>query len=144
MTHFRVATVLAFLVTPGLLIAQGGMPLGPEFRVNSYTTSQQFRPSMAFDANGNFVVVWDSISGDGDRGGIFAQRYTSAGVPLGGQYGVNTYTTGHQFDPAVGSDSAGNFVVAWSSDTEIGSLQDVFAQRYSPILLVELQSFRVE
>ncbi|MEO7795814.1 MAG: hypothetical protein ABIV06_13680, partial [Thermoanaerobaculia bacterium] len=35
--------------------------------------------------------------------------------PLGGQFQVNTYTTSHQYQPAVATDSAGNFVIVWTS-----------------------------
>ena len=49
------------------------------------------------------------------RGGVFAQRYDASGAPRGGEFRVNTYTTGGQCEPAVASDAAGNFVVAWTS-----------------------------
>ena len=44
----------------GQRYASTGAPLGPEFRVNTYTTSHQRHPSVASDASGNFVVVWQS------------------------------------------------------------------------------------
>jgi hypothetical protein len=52
-----------------------GTPLGDEFRVNTYTTSGQFVATVATDAVGNFVVVWESYFQDGSLGGIFGQRY---------------------------------------------------------------------
>src|SRR6188508_202955 len=42
-----------------------GAPQGGEFRANTYTTSSQFRPQIASDAKGNFVIVWSSYSQDG-------------------------------------------------------------------------------
>ena len=48
----------------------GGAPLGAEFRVNTYTTSNQGRPAVASDAAGNFVVVWDSAVQDAGTYGI--------------------------------------------------------------------------
>src|SRR6185436_20129943 len=47
--------VVAFI--PRAAAAQGE-PVGPEFRVNTYTTYYQSAPSIAADASGNFVVVW--------------------------------------------------------------------------------------
>src|SRR6185503_11157931 len=44
--------------------------------------------------------------------GIFGQRYSSGGVPVGTEFQVNTYTTGRQARPAVAADP-GNFVVVW-------------------------------
>ena len=41
-----------------------GAPLGPEFRVNTYTTSFQWFASVAADSAGNFVVVWSAYGLD--------------------------------------------------------------------------------
>lgn len=38
-----------------------GARRGAEFRVNTYTTGLQTRPSVASDAVGNFVVAWTSL-----------------------------------------------------------------------------------
>ena len=40
-----------------------GSPLGEEFLVNTYTTLRQWRPSVAVDAAGDFVVVCDTNGG---------------------------------------------------------------------------------
>ena len=50
--------ILAVAAMPAPAAAQ---PLGAEFQVNTYTTSNQELPSVATDANGNFVVVWESL-----------------------------------------------------------------------------------
>src|SRR5262249_33025102 len=42
-----------------------GTALTSEFRVNQYTTSAQNYPDVAMDANGDFVVVWQSSGQDG-------------------------------------------------------------------------------
>src|SRR2546423_1494815 len=96
------------------------VPVGGEFRVNSYTTSVQRSGKAAFDAAGDFVVVWQSSGQDGDGYGIYAQRYSSAGVPQGGEFRANTSTTGHQAGPAVAMDAAGDFVIAWNSIGQAG------------------------
>src|SRR5262249_3511343 len=93
-----------------------GLPLGGEFEVNSYTTGDQGEPSVGADGAGNFVVVWDSGFQDGSYLGVFGRRYDASGVPLGGEFQVNTYTTGRQGPAAVAVDGAGNFVVVWTSD----------------------------
>jgi len=108
-----------------------GAPLGSEFQVNSYTGGDQAFPAVAADSNSAFVVVWASATQDGSLEGIFAQRYASAAHPLGGEFRVNTYTPGAQSYPAVASDSAGTFIVVWSSDQQDGSGLGIFAQRYS-------------
>jgi hypothetical protein len=73
-----------------------GNPLGPEFRVNTFTTSDQAYQAVASDPFGNFVVVWSSSRQDGSLGGVFGQRYASSGMPLGPEFRVNTYTTDNQ------------------------------------------------
>ena len=109
-----------------------GLPVGGEFQVNSYTTGAQSVGSVASDGAGSFVVVWDSAGQDGSGYGVFGQRYDTAGLPLGGEFQVNTYTTGNQFanTAAVAGDAAGNFVVVWTSDGEDGSDLGIFGQRY--------------
>jgi hypothetical protein len=50
-----------------------GRPRSPEFRVNSFTIGSQTFPSTSSDANGKFVVAWQT--GDLSGAGIAAQRF---------------------------------------------------------------------
>jgi hypothetical protein len=102
---------------------------GDAFQVNTYTPNLQRNPAIALTTGGAFVVVWQSDQ-DGGFDGIFAQRYTSAGVASGTEFPVNTYTTGFQINPAVSADDAGNFVVVWQSNEQDTSSNGVFAQRF--------------
>jgi hypothetical protein len=128
----------------GQRYASAGAPLGPEFRVNTYTTNEQLVPSVATDFSGNFVIVWQSSAQDGSSDGIFGQRYAGSGTPVGPEFRINTYTTTTQRFPSVAADTAGNFVVAWESYTQDGSDLGVFGQRYSQIVPIELMYFGVE
>jgi hypothetical protein len=89
-----------------------GAPLGSQFQVNSYTTQSQTYPSVARDAVGNFVVVWES---DENSGSIKGQRYDSAGTPIGGEFPVST--TEAAFRPTVSMNGDGSFVSAWVGST---------------------------
>jgi len=109
-----------------------GTPQGSQFQVNTYTTGTQNDPSVAMDADGDFVVVWESDgSGGTDTSGYSTQgqRYDAAGTPQGSQFQVNTYTTSTQFVPSVAMDADGDFVVVWTSygsggtDMSFGSIQ---------------------
>ena len=115
---------------PGAAWPQGGVPLGPEFRVNTYTPGNELSASIASDSMGNFVVVWASSNQDGSLTGIFGQRYHFLGAPLGPEFRVNTYTTSNQFGPHVASDAAGNFMVVWASQGQDGSAFGIYGQRY--------------
>ena len=114
-----------------------GAPLGGEFAVNSFVAGDQDAPAVANDATGDFAVVWESADQDGEADGIFGQRFTSTGTPLGPEFRVNTYTTADQQRPSVAAPFSGSFVVAWTSDTQDGSGQGLFGQRYGPIVPVE-------
>lgn len=103
-----------------------------EFPVNSTTAGDQFAPAVAADRDGAFVAVWVSDGQDGSGLGIFARRYSPAGVPLGAEFQVNTITAGTQALPAVAMDPDGDFVVAWASENVPGgSGLDVVARRFS-------------
>ena len=135
-------SVVLLMVVPAVAWAQGN-PLGPEFRVNTYTPGNEFGASIASDAQGNFVVVWQSSNQDGSLTGVFGQRYSVSGTPLGPEFRVNTYTTSNQFGPAVASDGAGNFVVVWTSQGQDGSAFGVFGQRYDSAGASQGPEFRV-
>jgi hypothetical protein len=108
-----------------------GTPLAAEFQVNTYTRYTQIYPAVAVDGDGDFVVIWQSNTEDGDNYGIFARRFSSAGAPLATEFQVNTYTTAAQRYPSIAEDAHGDFVVAWQSFGQDGSDYAVIAQRFS-------------
>jgi hypothetical protein len=122
--------VLVLGLLPRTASPQGGVPLGPEFRVNTFTTGSQSAPAVSSDIGGDFVVVWESPQ-DGSGNGVFGQRYSAGGVPLGPEFLANTFTTGNQFAPAATSDISGNFVVVWVSELQDGSGLGVFGQHFA-------------
>ena len=75
--------------------------------------------------------------------GVFGQRFSSFGARQGGEFQVNSYTTGRQATPSVASDAMGNFVVIWRSDEQDGSGYGVFGQRFSAAGLPQGSEFRV-
>lgn len=105
-----------------------GAPLGPEFQVNTDTTSYQDYPAVASDAHGNFVVVWQSWYADGHLSGIAGRRFDRTGAPRDPDFQVNTHTTSYQERPKVASDAEGNFVVVWQSLDQDGSGWGGFGQ----------------
>jgi len=90
-----------------------GTPLGPEFRVNTYTGGDQTQPAVAMEVGGDFVVVWTSFGQDGDRTGVYAQRLSRTGDFQGQEFRVNFKTLGRQEHPDVSKDALGSFVVSW-------------------------------
>jgi hypothetical protein len=119
-----------------------GAPLGGEFRVNTYTAGPQRTPRVASGSNGDFIVVWEGYSADDQLLGIRGQRYSSAGLPLGGEFRVNSYTTGNQRSPAVDVFFTSP-VVVWQSDGQDGSGAGVFGQVYNAAGVPQGPEFRV-
>jgi hypothetical protein len=124
-----------FTSIQGRRFAATGTPAGGEFQVNTYTPGHQVHPAVA-STGGGFVVVWESNGSgatDSSDGSVLGQRFDAAGAPVGGEFQVNTYTTGNQYDVAVATNGAGGFVVLWAStdgdgtDRNLGSIQ---AQRF--------------
>ena len=89
--------------------------IGSEITVNSSVTGAQYSPVVTSDGQDRFVIAWVSTDTDGDGEGIFGQRFDADGTPLGGEFQVNTYTTGEQSAPTISADNAGAFAVAWQS-----------------------------
>src|SRR5436309_2668705 len=57
---------------------------GAETQVNTHTNGDQVRPQVAMDSKGDYVVVWTDYTGlDRSGQGIFAQRYSASGAPVG-------------------------------------------------------------
>ena len=56
-----------------------GRRVGAEFQVNSHTTRDQTRPSIAASPTGDLVVTWESFDQDGSGRGVYAKRFRSAG-----------------------------------------------------------------
>jgi hypothetical protein len=106
----------------GRRYSSAGVPQSGEFQVNSSPTALPYPPAVAADGDGNFVVVWRGYDNEYD---IFARAYSSAGEAQGGEFRVNSYTTGDQISPAVTADGAADFVVVWQS----GNVYDVVGRR---------------
>jgi len=120
-----------------------GVAQGAEFQVNTYTTGDQRRSSIAMDNDGDFVIAWMSYYQDGSVYGIYAQRYNAAGVVQGAEFKVNTYTTNYQKFPSIAMDNDGDFVIAWQSTGQDGSGYGVYAQRYNAAGVAQGTEFQV-
>ncbi len=100
--------------------------IGDEFRVNTYTSGNQSSPMVDTDPAGNFVVVWNSVSGqDGSDSGVYMQRYDSNAVAQGAETRVNTTTQGYQGRPSVAVHSLTSFVVAWRGTGKTGGMSNL-------------------
>lgn len=103
-----------------------GTTIGSPFHVNSFTYGLQDNSDIDALAGGGFVVTWISLYQDGDFTGVFGQRFSDNGEPVGDEFQVNTYTRSYQHQCSVAGLNDGGFVVTWRSDFQSG----IYAQRY--------------
>ncbi|PXW89991.1 cadherin domain-containing protein, partial [Nitrosomonas sp. Nm84] len=105
---------------------------GGETRVNTTTTGTQthnffgndYTPdSVAMDANGNFVSVWESA------GDIYGQRYNSAGTAQGSEF-VIANNAANEGLANVTMNSSGAFVVTWERGLGTADI-DIYARIYN-------------
>jgi hypothetical protein len=116
-----------------------GVETFAEIQVNDRTSGAQTRPSVAWVADDELVVVWDTSAtlapdGDGSASSIQARRFDASGAPLASQFLVNVTTSGFQNQPEISADGGGGFAVVWASDDDPGgaALFRLRARTYGP------------
>jgi len=86
--------------------SMGISTFGNRLTVNATLEGSQANPSVAIDRLGYSYVAFQSsnffgVPEDGDGVGIFGRTLDWMGLPVGGQWQVNAFTTGDQTDPSV-------------------------------------------
>ena len=92
-----------------------------EHRVNTTTAGGQVQPDAAKLNDGGYVIVWASPGREDSSIGIYAQRYSANGTPLGGKTRISTNTATDQVLPAAAGLADGGYVIAWASLDSSGS-----------------------
>ena len=100
----------------GQRFSADGAKAGDAFLVNTEKNRNQENPSIAIDADGDFVVVWQSFNQDGNNFGIYGQRFSSDANEKGTEFQINTEINSDQKNPDIAMDADGDFVVVWQSD----------------------------
>lgn len=117
--------------------AANGTPAGGEFQVNS--TRQYYDPYLPEVAAsaGGFVVTWDTYARGTADFNVYARRYDANGTAAGDEFQVNSSqlllcaSSTTYPGTCITSDSAGNFVVAWTNCYLDGDAEGVFARRFA-------------
>jgi Ca2+-binding RTX toxin-like protein len=108
-----------------------GLAVGAEFHVSTQTVSAQESPAIAALKDGGWLISWESVEKD-DRlypeFGIYAQRYSADGSPVGGEFRVAAADTFNQYDSAIAARSDGGWISAWTSVGQDGSGGGIYAQ----------------
>jgi hypothetical protein len=129
-THVAGVVDITVTTTAGSGTGRNLFAYSSEFQINTTTAGNQQGSSLAGLNDGGFVAVWSSDQQDGSGFGVFGQRYSVAGDPIGGEFQVNTYTTGDQRDARIAGLNDGGFVVTWTSTGQDGFERGIFGQRY--------------
>jgi hypothetical protein len=116
-------------------IATNGTFITSDLQVNTTTAFDQINPAVAVLADGNVIITWGSFEQDGSYQGVYARRFSPAGVPLSGEFKVSTSTYLNQRTPAVAGLAGGNFVVVWVSEHQTSGdnvRAGIFGQLFNP------------
>lgn len=135
----------------GAYEVQGPLASRSESLVNTTTTniqstSSQSRGSthaVAAARDGSHVVVWSSQNQDGSGWGVYGQRFDAAGAKVGGEFLINQTTTSDQKYATVAMNGRGDFVVSWTSFSQDGSDNGVYARQYNAAGTARGDEFRV-
>ena len=102
------------------LYGADGAPLGPEFQVNVWGQTSQWRPLITTTPQDGFVVAW---SGDWD-GDAYFRVFDADGQPTTGDVRVNVYEWDAQVDPACAVAPDGTVFVAFVDYASHGGFGD--------------------
>ncbi|MEO0338938.1 MAG: hypothetical protein AAF242_06965, partial [Bacteroidota bacterium] len=127
-----------------ILLDTEGFLSRPEFQIGATAdTVLQAYPDAAIADNGDFAVVWQSTTQDGDGTGIYAQLFNASGTPKAPEFRVNSTVAGNQTGPAIAMSPSGEFVVVWSSYGTDGDGEGIYAQEYNADGTTNGSEFRV-
>jgi hypothetical protein len=114
----------------GRRFSAAGTPLATEFVVNTYTTDDQFAPSLSMNQDGSFVVAWLDYQYYSYSYNVRARRFDASGNAVGSDFLVNNAATVLFPFPQVRPAAAGEFVVVWVGSTD-GISYSVLGRRFS-------------
>ncbi|ESQ87174.1 hypothetical protein ABAC460_20600 [Asticcacaulis sp. AC460] len=106
-----------------------GVAQGVETVVNTTTVLDQANANVATLTGGDFIVSWTTWRADNTVDTLM-QRFTSAGVKVGAETLVNTYTTLGQRNPDILAMNDGGYIIAWHSNGQDGNRWGSYFQRY--------------
>jgi large repetitive protein len=105
------------------------------------TLGNQLGASVAMDSDGDYVVVWSNkinaeIGDDPRTYGVFARRYSKAGVAEGAEVLINTFKNSDQYQPTIARIQSGakdgEYVIAWVSDgQDIDGTSGIYFRKFA-------------
>lgn len=89
-------------------------------------------PSVAALDNGNYVVAWSQYRAEQNNSdGVLARLYSPEGLPISGEFSVNTHTSQDQTLVDVAGLAGGGFIASWTSEGQDGSSEGVYGRIFN-------------
>ncbi|MEN6306837.1 MAG: hypothetical protein ABFD91_03700, partial [Anaerohalosphaeraceae bacterium] len=89
------------------------------FRVNTFMTGRQERPSISLSDSGNAVVVWQSENSDGNDYGICGRKIDPNGMPFEDtEFAINRFVYRKQHNADVAMNANNQFFTAWQHEDQ--------------------------
>jgi hypothetical protein len=108
-----------------------GQPVTGEFQVNATVANDQRLVEAVALPDGGFIAAWESDGQDGDGLGLFAQRFSSTGGVIGGEFRINLQNTGDQEEISLTALANGDVIAAYQSFDHDGDDMGIFARHIS-------------
>lgn len=127
--EYRDAARLAEAPAP----APAGLLTSPEFELSTLPGTKS-RPSVDFDASGDFAATWTDLDGhDGSGEGVYIREFSADGTPqTSAEFRGNVNKNGDQGNSTLASASSGDYVVVWRDSSGLdGDGFGVFGRRFN-------------
>lgn len=112
----------------GRRVDRSGVPRRGDFQINTRTIGDQTDPVVAVDADGDFIVVWQSYDPSTLRWQVFGRRFDRDGAPRGDEFEVGSREPNRRMWPSIATRDTGEFVVVWQQPD--GGAEGIFGRRF--------------
>lgn len=109
-------------------LPSGSTSVGEILKINQFSQGDQVKPSVSV-IDGDALIVWQSMSQDGDREGVYGSFVDLSLNSSSSEFRVNTTSVSQQLAPVV-SNNGTQFLVAWSSYAGGNNSFEILGQRF--------------
>jgi hypothetical protein len=112
---------------------ESGNSLDTNIKVNDDNTedADQLRPDIKIKDDGSFIVAWIDERNENDNYDIYAQNFSSLGIPIGQNYRVSESGNCNTERPSIALSDDGSYIIVWA-DSRNGN-NDIYVQRFDSL-----------
>lgn len=108
--------------------------------INLTTAGAQSTPSVAVDANGNYLIAWRGATQDGDGDAVVLRAMLADGSLAATEVIANSFTAGNQNQVRAALDADGDALLSWTSAAQDGDGAGVYQRRFVGPAQINLSS----